>query len=359
MNQAGPQNGAGALNAQSFAARPPSQAWEAIPLDAASQHVLWVWYKPAPAPNGIILRLPYDAAGNLPQETGTWTIRRLLVTAGIDPASVLTWTLYGTSYPAMGGTNPLFDAAIPPAPVGTDPSVTVAIGPPAAAALLPAVPPYPAVAGIPMAAAPALMPAMPVMSASPSMAKPTATAAAGSGDALTNEIFDRIVIEWSTAQELDRNIGRLRKQLVDLMARLSALDRDLTPPERLHGTNEDKREWTDCRRRLRDANLRLTRYIKECDIGDVSNAGQKKWLEETYHNFVVPRIPFEGLQQAERSFELYRKMMQTLQAAMNSAYSIASNDAERKSQQVMGRIQTKVREATARKNFFGVMFDGH
>jgi len=42
---------------------------------------------------------------------------------------------------------------------------------------------------------------------------------------------------------------------------------------------------------------------------------------------------------------------------MSNAYSFATLDGERKAQQVLNRIQTKVREASNKKNFLGVILD--
>jgi hypothetical protein len=42
---------------------------------------------------------------------------------------------------------------------------------------------------------------------------------------------------------------------------------------------------------------------------------------------------------------------------MSNAHSYASLDGERKAQQVLNRIQQKVREASNKKNFLGVMLD--
>jgi hypothetical protein len=186
---------------------------------------------------------------------------------------------------------------------------------------------------------------------------PVPNSAASSTPASLAEIYKSIELDWVASLEIERDLTRLRKQLIDMMARLKTLNRDLTPPERLYSSNQDKKDWQDARRWLRDSSTKCWRCIKDHDIGDTSSAGQRKWFEETYQNIILPRKPFDGLQQASRDFEGYRKLVQTLHNTMSTTHSMAAIDGERRAQAVLARIAQKVREATNKKNFLGVILD--
>ena len=119
----------------------------------------------------------------------------------------------------------------------------------------------------------------------------------------------------------------------------------------------DTREWLEARRALRDANLRMSVCLKELDMGDVSSAGQRSYFENIYQQFVVPRMPFDNMQQAQVSFSYHRKMVGTLQTGMNNALLNARNNAERPAQKIISRLAAKMREAQTKKNVLGVVLD--
>ncbi len=176
-------------------------------------------------------------------------------------------------------------------------------------------------------------------------------------DAATVDIYERIEADWNSSNEIEKDLTRLRKQLVDILGRLKTLNRDLNGPERVHSNNQDKKDWQDARRCLRDATNRVWKYLKAHDIGDTSNAGKRVMFEEVYRKYIAPRKLFKEFMTTARAFESHRKTITTLHGDMNNAYSFASLDGERKAQQVLNRIQQKVREASNKKNFLGVMLD--
>jgi hypothetical protein len=318
-----------------FATRPPSQAWERVAAAGCPGGYAWVWFKPATVPQGLILRIPDEAyAGNLQPETSApdvsnvrespaalWTMRQLLQAAGVEPAHAAMWVLYGAAYDGMAGASPYLDAPIPAPAAGADPNIVVYVH-------------VPYVEAMPLAIAP---PA------------PVAQSAA--------ELFERMEADWAFILELEKELSRLRKMLQDLLTKLKSLNRDLTAVERLHSNRQDKDDWFDARRWLRDGSTRLIRCIKEHDIGDTSTAGQRKWFEQAYNKYVVPRQPFEGMIQTQRDFEAYRKLVQNLHGNMNTAYSIASTNGERRAQQVLNRIAAKVRAASTKASFLGTIID--
>jgi hypothetical protein len=71
----------------------------------------------------------------------------------------------------------------------------------------------------------------------------------------------------------------------------------------------------------------------------------------------VPRQQFDGLGQAQRDYKTYRKMVTTLQGNMKNALLSATDNGERRAQQVLSRIAAKVRAAKTKKNFLGVVLD--
>lgn len=338
MNQNGLHGNVAVADARAtFAARPPSPSWERVAAADNPQNLIWVWFKPASMPHGLILRIPDELYVSAPQLAALWTMRKLLLTAGIDPASVATWQLQGAVYDAMGGTSPFLDAGVPRPMPGMDPHIVVTIH-------------------APVMMMPQMMPAAP-MASLPQMMPPQQPAATSVPSALV-EIYESIELDWVASLEIERDLTRMRKSLIDTMARLKTLNRDLTPPERLYSSNQDKKDWVDARRWLRDSSTKCWRCIKDHDIGDTSSAGQRKWFEETYQNVILPRKPFDGLQQAQRDFEGYRKAVQTLHNTMSNTLSMAAIEGERRAQAVLARIAQKVREASNKKNFLGVILDG-
>jgi hypothetical protein len=278
-------------------------------------------------PNALTLRIP-DEAWQVQTQPGQWTMRRLLQAAGIDLPMVAMWQIYGAAYDGMQGASPVFDQPIPAPPSGVDPSIFVYVNLPQAAPM------------------PQMMPAQPM--------QPPAGSTAAHGD-----VYERIDADWNAILEIENEIKGLRKSIIDMMARLKSLNRDLNTDERTHADSMDTRDWLEARRSLRDAGLRLAVCIKEVDMGDVSSAGQRSWFEGIHQQYIVPRLPFDNMQQAQDSFSYHRKTLSTLQSTMSNTLQHARNSAERRAQQVLNRIAAKVRDAQTRKNFLGAMFDSH
>ena len=323
--------GSGALSEMvaGFPFRPPSQSWEQIRFAEGPQSFLWIWFKPATVPQGLIVRLP-DEASLAP----SLTLRAILHLTGVDPTWLAMWQLFGMAYPGMNGANPLLDQAIPAAVAGADPNLVVFVASPQ----------------------PSFMP--PMMSPGGPPMMPSVVQALASASGNSAEVLERLDTEWNAAMDVEKDLDRLRKLLVDLTGRLKSLNRDLNPDERLYSSREDKQDWVDARRFLRDSDNRLRACIKEFDIGDPSSAGHKKHFEYLHSQFVIPRTPFEGMEQTLSGFEFYRKLLTTLQGKMNSNYMAAQSNGERRAQMVLARIANKVRESSNKKNALGVALDG-
>ena len=310
-----------------LAGRLPSASWEALPLADSPQHSVWVWFKPQNVPQGLVVTIPDETFRDYPHPDQL-TMRKLLQTAGVEPGCVSMWYLYGVAYDGMNGTTPLLDAAIPQPGAEADPTIVIYTN-------------VPHVDAVQHAPAPA----------------PASAPASAADVASLSEVFRRIDVDWRASVELEKELTILRRKLMDMSGRLKTLNRELSPDERLYSSTQDKKDWLAARRWLRDSAAQLSRYIREHDIGDTSSAGQREWFEKTYRQFILPRQQFDGIRQAQRDYGSYRKMVEKLQSNMKTAYSSAAENGERRAQQVLSGIAAKVRAATTKKNFLGVMLD--
>lgn len=306
-----------------FADRLPSQTWEQAPASPVFPLGFWTWWRPSQAPLGVMVRLPDGmfAAGSTGPPA---TIRTLLHALGLAPQFVVTWSLRGASYPVQFGQNPLLDAPIPPPAPGVDPTILLTLAVPQPQFAAPPPPP----------------PAMSV----PGIAAPAAAGA----DPLLNTI-DRIAADWNAAVQLESQLSLMRKQLHDSLLRVNILNRDLSNEERLFGDKQDIGDWQDTRRWLREVAAKLSKMLKDHDMGMASCAGRRNNFEAIYDQVIAPRRPCAGLDSIAREFEQHRKTVHTLVMQMNGAQSLALQDGERRAQMVLSRITTKVRAARTKR----------
>jgi hypothetical protein len=281
-----------------FSTRPPSVAWEPVSLPDAPGQAAWVWFRPAHAPDGLVLQIPEETRRAV---AGGLTMRRALAAAGVHPAEVAGWSLRGATYDAQGGANPLLDQPLPPLPA-EDADILVRIR---------AMPP-PGPAGFALAGG-------------------------------FSELFAAIEADWNAILQIETNLAMARQQLNGLGARLHSLNRELSPDERVASDSLDKRDWHDARRWLRDGISQVARLLRDHDIGVTSAAGMRNRFEQIYADFVVPRRPFEDLPRAQREFEAHRKMVQHLLSGMQQTLTNTSRDGEQRAQQILTRIAGKVR----------------
>jgi hypothetical protein len=224
------------------------------------------------------------------------------------------WSLYGTAYDAQQGANPALDYPIPEPGMAADPSLHIFLH-----TLL-----------APLAAPASMAPAI-----------------APGGAA--QDAFARMDAEWNLSLQLEQQLAAAAKQLNATLLRINSLNRDLSSEEGRTADQLDKKEWQDSRRLLRDIATRVSRFLKDHHIGMTSAAGKRGSFEAIYEQYVVPRRQFEGIVQAERDFEQYRKTMQTLLNHMNATQTSATQDGERRAQQILTRIAAKVRSSRAKR----------
>lgn len=235
-------------------------------------------------------------------------MRQLLHALGIELASVSTVYVYGAPFVGTNDGASSFDQPIPQPSPGADPTIVV------------------------------------LVNASTMVARAT-TGMTGNAA----QMFDDIEADWNASRQLEMQLTLLRKQLASLMGRLKTLDRDLSSEERLHGDRQNRSDWEETRRWLKDAATKLSRYIKEHDIGETSAAGKKVWFEQIYRQFVVPRQSFDDLPRVQKEFESYRKRLQILLNNMTGAQQNAVSDGERRAEQVLSRLAADVRKAKTKK----------
>jgi hypothetical protein len=181
----------------------------------------------------------------------------------------------------------------------------------------------------------------------PSDAHQEATVSAQASD--VGHIFDMIDTDWTLSLQLEKQLVLLRKQLSAMLTRITTIDRDLNPDERMYADRQAKTDWQEARRWLKDSAAKLVRYIKEHDTGETSNAGKRGWFANTYQQLVVPRQPFPDLVQVQRTFESHRKRLQILQTNMTTALQFSTSEGERRAQMVLERISRSVRDARAKR----------
>lgn len=302
-----------------FAARPPSTTWEPISVGNAPQQAVWAWFKPATAPTSVVVQIPPQMIAAAAGASGL-TLRTLACALGIDPREVVCWSTYGVPGDSQAGANPAWD--YPLALPGATPDSTIAffLNPGTA----PAAPAF-AAAAIPAAA--------PMSATDPGLAT----------------VFNKMDADWHGCLQIEIQIAAAAKQLESATLRINSLNRDLSPDEARCADQLDKREWQDARRWLREAATRITRVLKDHQMGMTSVAGKRNTFETIYTQYVQPRRHFEGIEQTERDFEAYRKMLQTLLSGMSTVLSSAVQEGERRAQTVMSRVAAKVRTARTKR----------
>jgi hypothetical protein len=155
--------------------------------------------------------------------------------------------------------------------------------------------------------------------------------------------------DWNSSQQLEQQLASAAKQLNATLLRINSLNRDMSPEESRSSDSQDKRDWQEARRWLRDVSSRVSRFIKDHMVGMTSDVGKRSSYESIYQQYVVPRRQFDGLTQSAREFESYRKTLQSLLNNMTTANTSAVQDGERRAQQVLTRVSAKIRNSRAKR----------
>ena len=350
-----------------FADRPPSTQWEPASLPGRPDAPLWLWHKPGGSANELLVSIPpevHAAMGPLV------TARGLAAAAGLDGPALASWSAFGQTFESQGGGNPLLDQPLPPIPPapGAPPApvqVTFRLsdgrsepsGPVVGAGSA-----HGAMPGDPRAAAAAIgaqtgwsvgpaalqRPTGPAQTAQTPAAAPLPKAG-GTLDDAALKIMTTIESDWNAIIQLERNLSATTKQLNAMAAKLQSLNRDLAPHERVAADSNDVKDWTDARRFLRDRQAEVSRQVRAFDIGAVSQAGDRRALEDIVKTYVKPRVPFANMAAAAQQFEAHRKTCQNLLTQSGAALSKAQSDGEGKARQVLAKINAKMRKNRAKR----------
>ena len=288
----------------SFAIRSPSVAWESIVVPDVPNGVLWAWFKPLNGPLDVMVQIPPETYASCGTQL---TMRRVLQSVGVSAEEAESWTVHGATYPTQNGSSPLLDQPLPP-PGNQGLSIR----------MLPTFPP------------------------------PVGTVQAA-GQIDDDRLLDAFDADWHALLQLETQLGSARKQLGAIQGQLQSLNRDLSPDERLAADNQDKQDWQDARRWLRDSLALVSRWIRDHDIGMVSAAGNRNRFEQVYQQHVSVRQSIPGLPAVHHEFEQHRKTAQHLLTQMQSAHQKANTDGVMRARQVLGRISAKVRRSNEKR----------
>ena len=273
---------------------------------------VWGWFKPPHAPNSVALQLPpeiwqHPAAAAL-------NVRQLALVTGID--ALQGWSVYSQQFPLDERTAPLIDVPIPSPPPGVDPLVILWANIPVAPVLT---------APLPIAGASGMAHAMGVVSGNES------------------SLFEQMEFNWNAILQIESDLRRIRMQLEQAISRVSSLNRDLNTDEAMAADNNDKKDWQDARRWLRDSASGISRSVKEIDVGLLSGAGQRNRFEDMIRDHVRPRVPFPNVEQAAIDFEMFHKSAKNVMQAAQTALAKGTADGERRANAVLRRIASKAR----------------
>ncbi len=324
----------------SFAQYPPSSQWVAVSLGLPDLKI-WAFVKPPTFPQGIVFHIPAEMFSH-PEAGRVLSVRRMIGAIGLDPAGCAQWYYLGQMLEGMGGANPLLDYPVPPAGEGLDPMIYVTFvgggqGFSNAGQTL---------AGQTHAGQTLAGKTMPLQA--------EAGISGGVGQEelspeLIQTLFANMESDWRSIYHMEKTLAGTRKQLDGILGRLNGLNRDLRPEERLGASQLDQKEWQDARRRLRDLATNVARVMKEHDMGVTSGAGQKHRFEEIFNTYVVPRVPFPGMQQAFRELEMHRKLLSNLQNQITTVMQQCQSDGESRAQNILRRIQDAARNSRSKR----------
>ena len=301
-----------------LAQRNPSVNWEPLPLTPSGQHAVWVWFRPAAVPYGLMFVVPPTLFADS-QTAARLSVRQLVLATGLDEERILYWSLNGLSFDAAGGTSPMLDQPVPPPPPGTNINISVWIEPVQSFAL----------------------PSM--VTAAPAVIGQTGYATGGSPSGTDARLIEAIDSHWGAILQMETRIASIRKELGGNISRLNSLNRDLNSDERRTCDSKDLQAWTDARRWLRDSISSLSRSVKEIDTGITSGAGQRHKFDEIYRKYVIPKTSFAGLALSVNEFESYRKTMQNVLSAAQASIAKSGREAESRANAVLTRISAKMR----------------
>jgi hypothetical protein len=288
--------------------------------------VLWAWYRPAHLPSGVVVSIPPDLLTAFPAGF-PMTLGDVLTAAGVPPQQFQAASLFGSEWQSASLFASVVNHPIPGVPTGCPPEIVIAVG-----------------------EQQVMIPMMPVVASEVfGQNFEDDCEFEDSSTPLTDDMmYLRIEAAWKSVRQIERQMTGLRHKLSSILAALGKLDRDLSPEERLASDREDRDEWSDVRRWLRELQTKCHREIKAFDIGLTSGAGGRRRLEDIFQTMIEPRVAAGQLAGYRGEFEQFRKDTVSLQRAMVTALQAASQNGTQRAQRTLGKIAGKIREMRVR-----------
>ena len=338
--------------------RQPSSQWEPLAIDRLPGLVLWAWFRPAALPSGIMISIPPELIQNSP--TGfPISLADILSAAGVYPQQFQAVALFGGIWQPAAVVAAFVNHPLPPVPPGGRAEILISFFEPVLMPMPMAIMPMPQEYNR-IASEPGSLQA--TASAEDDLDECLNSASVDwneelaedlefedAGELLTDDtMFNRIEALWKSATQLERQMTGLRQKLSAMQTALGKMDRELAPDERLASDREDRDEWNDTRRWIRDLQSKCHREVKAFDIGMTSSAGGRHYLENIFTTIIEPRIKSSKLAQYRTEFEKHRKDMVSLQRGMVAALTTSAQNGTQRAQRVLGKIARKIRELRAR-----------
>ena len=219
----------------------------------------------------------------MPPAEEALSLRRLLHLLGLPAETAESWMVQGATFPMQQGANPLLDQPLPAVGPWGDPGISVRMTPNL----------QPLTQSVPTQTP--VVPVIPLMPPSPGFAPAAFARPAVVNDDQALHMLGIYGSDWQSLLAMETQLASVRKQLGAIQGQLQSLNRDLNPDEKLVADNQDKKDWQDARRWLRDSLATVSRWIRDHDIGMVSAAGNRNRFEQVYREHVVPNKPFPGI----------------------------------------------------------------
>jgi len=187
-----------------------------------------------------------------------------------------------------------------------------------------------------------------VPEAQPTVQVPSSGAEASAPSQAVTGQFHRLETDWRACQGMERQLAGLRQQLSGVLGRLGALDRDLRPAERMAADRQEKDDWQDTRRLVRDAASKVQRCLKAHDIGVTSAAGRRNLIQERYEQSSSNVDALADLTSCLHEVESYRKELANLFNNMGSALQGANTNGIQRAQRVLSKISAQASKKRAK-----------
>ena len=261
-----------------------------------------------------------------------FTLADIFLAAGVEPATVLFVSCFGSDWQAPDIFGPVLNHTMPPVVSGVQPEIVIQVRQQI----------------IPDVSNTEQQEPGPGTESDTGVSAREQSAPEDADSVRQKTMYDRIDKAWRSSLQIERQMSGLRQKLSSVMTALGKLDRDLSPDERLAAEREDRDAWQDARRWMRDLGAKCHREVKSFDIGITSAAGKRNSMEQLYQQVIEPRAGCADLAGIRREFEVYRKDMLNLQKSMQTALLAARQNGTQRAHRVLSQINRKIRERRAR-----------